>query len=369
MQASKRRVDPGVARRLLMAPYRFQFFQAMRIIEQALAHRKQRATTDVVAAHVRFQSSLSMGYPSAEIQDMQAWSDQGDLLDRDEAVEHALITESIQRIRITPAFMGMLGPYGAMPLHYSEQIAQREVYHRDRAARAFMDLFTTRAVALHYAAWKKYRPALGYELDRKNQFLPLLLALSGMGMPGMRERLLDGRGDVFDHALAYYAGHLRQRPVCADVIQRLLSGYFGVQIRIEQFVGAWYAVPSSQASRLGSDTAVLGVNALAGQRVWQRDLRMRLLIGPLSRERYEAFMPGHDAAEALAKWLQLLSGKQLEYEVRLILRAEDVQGFSLGSGGGQLGRDSYLSTRPETSDRSDCLYTIHGTPRPAAGLH
>ena len=99
---------------------------------------------------------------------------------------------------------------------------------------------------------------------------------------------------------------------------------------------------------------------LAGDRVWQRDLRMRLRIGPLRRDQFDDFLPGGSAAEALAKWLSLLTGGTLEYEVRLVLRADDVQGSALGEGGGaRLGWDSYMTTRPQTASREDTTYGIH----------
>src|SRR5690606_41186655 len=69
------------------------------------------------------------------------------------------------------------------------------------------------SVALHYAAWKKYRLAMQYELDRRERFLPLMLSLSGVGLDGLRDRLAAGEGAVFDQAIAHYAGAVRQRPV------------------------------------------------------------------------------------------------------------------------------------------------------------
>ncbi len=99
---------------------------------------------------------------------------------------------------------------------------------------------------------------------------------------------------------------------------------------------------------------------MAGDRVWQRDLRLRLRIGPLRRDQFDAFLPGGSAAEALSKWLSLLTGGILEYEVRLVLRAEDVEGSSLGMGGGvRLGWDSYLCTAPQATPREDTTYGIH----------
>src|SRR5690606_7884789 len=216
------------------------------------------------------------------------------------------------------------------------------------------------SVALHYAAWKKYRLAMQYELDRRERFLPLMLSLFGVGLDGLRDRLAAGEGAVFDQAIAHYAGAVRQRPVSARLLQQVLSDYFRVEVTVQQFVGAWYRVPAHQATRLGVANAGLGTTALSGDRVWQRDLRMRLLVGPLERDAFDDFLPGGGAAEALARWLTLLTGSCLEYEVRLVLNAEDVRGAGIGAGhGARLGWDSYVSTRPSATARSDAGYGIH----------
>ncbi|MGO1540979.1 MAG: type VI secretion system baseplate subunit TssG [Luteimonas sp.] len=359
MRPAKRRIDPGLIQQLLAEPHRFGFFQAMRLIEQLFQHQGVGGK-DAVALRVRFRNTLSLAFPAAELEQVEARSAGGEALALAADIEDALQAEGIGDITITPAFMGLLGALGALPTHYTEFLGERETYHRDRAARAFLDMFTSRALALHYEAWKKYRLPMQYELDRRERFLPLVLSLSGVGTDGLRDRLSEGDGGVFDQAIAHYAGAVRQRPVSARLLRQILSDYFGVGVGLEQFVGAWYQVPEAQTSRLGVANAGLGTTALAGDRVWQRDLRMRLLVGPLDRDRFDDFLPGGSAAAALEKWLTLLTGSCLEYEVRLVLRAEDVRGVGIGDGhGARLGWDSYVCTRPAETARSDAGYGIH----------
>ena len=360
MRTAKRRIDPGVAQQLLAGPQRFEFFQALRILERAFVRQGDRSA-EVVPQRLRFGSSMSLGFPASQIESAQAYSRDGSALDRHAAVEHAITMEELGAVHLTPAFMGMLGSHGVLPLHYTEAIAEREIYHRDRTPRAFLDIFGNRAVALHYAAWKKYRLGLQYELDGEERFLPLVLALAGLGVKGLRGRMRGSdAGDVFDQAVAHYAGAIRQRPLSAVMLQRILSDYFRAPVRVEQFVGAWYRVPEAQQTRLGVGNAVLGRTALAGNRVWQRDLKMRLWVGPLDRAGFDDFLPGRSAAKALAKWLTLLTGSTLEYEVCLSLKPEYLRGVGLDAARGcQLGFDSYLCSRPPSEPRSDTRYGIH----------
>lgn len=356
MQASKRRIDPGVAQQLLQEPQRFGFFQAMRLLEHLFSRApgSGKAPLD----RLRFRNSLSLSFPACEIEAMEAYSEDGIRLEKAAAIEHAVATETVGSVQLTPAFSGFTGVSGVLPLHYTELLAHRETYERDRAPRAFLDIFLNRIGLLHYAAWKKHQLGIQYELDRREQFLPLILSLAGMGMDSLRDRMVDGEGDVFDQAVAHYAGGIRQHPVSAAFLQRILGDYFGTSVRVEQFVGAWYPVPEKARTRLGVGNASLGSTALAGDRLWQRDLRMRLWVGPLDKARFDAFLPGGSGARALAKWLTLLTGVCLEYEVRLTLRADDVEGMDL-AGGARLGWDTYLLSRPETAPRSDTTYTIH----------
>ncbi len=350
MPGAKRRIDPGVANRLLAEPYRFEFLQAVRVLEHLFVRNGVRPQ-DVVPRRLKFRNTLNMGFPASEIEKLEARAhDEGDPAD----------PAQIAEIDIVPTFMGMLGVQGVLPSAYTEHLGERELYHRDRAARAFLDIFNNRAVALFYAAWKKYRLALQYELDGKARFLPLILSIAGLGPESLRSGLARGRGQVFDQAVAFHGAGVVQRPLSAAMLQNILRDYFGVSLRVEQFVGAWYEVPADQRSALGGGNAALGRTALSGARVWQRNLRLCLWIGPLRLRQFEDFLPGGEAAAALAKWLTLLGGDSLEYQVRLILHRDDVRPCSLHANeGARLGWNTHLCTRRSDTDRAGTNYLVH----------
>lgn len=259
-------------------------------------------------------------------------------------------------LRITPAFMSLLGVHGALPLAYTEKVASRETYQRDRAPRAFLDVFFDRLCVLMHEAWKKYRPALRYEADPRDEFTPLVLALAGLGGPALRERLGAGGAGVQDESLAYYAAALRQRPPSADWMGRVAADYFGVPIRVEPFVGRWYAIPPEHRAVLGAG-AGLGTRSVIGERVYQRDLALRLHVGPLKESDYQRFLPGGSASADLGRLLGLMTGASFEYEVRLSLEPEAVQPARLG-GGGRLGWDAFVLSRPAQAPRSDAGYAV-----------
>lgn len=352
MPTPQRRDSTGLIDQLFEDPHRFEFFQAVRLLERTL-NARHGPSADLLPSQLRFRNSSSLGFPASEIESLKVrWT-----------APEGNATPEIDSIDITAAFMGLLGVSGALPHVYTEQIAQRELYQKDFAARSFLDLFSNRLLALFYKAWKKSRLQLQYESDRRNRFAPMVLALAGIGQASLNDRLRPDAGGVDDEGLAFFAGALQQRTLSASQLRQLLSRYLKVPVRIEQFCGRWYTLPPEARTVLGLSGGQLGRNALSGERVWQRDLRVRVVLGPLDHRLFLRFLPGAPGATALREILTLLSGVSLEYEINIVLRADAVQSGSLGSGrsplAGRLGWDTYLQTRPSAVDRSDVRYDIH----------
>jgi type VI secretion system protein ImpH len=359
MHAKKRRFEPAVIERLFKEPYRFEYFQAVRMLELWLK-RHGLPRQDLVANFLRFQNSTSLNFPASQL---EAIHTEPPGIDRDaRSLGAALQSNTLKYIRITPAFMGLLGVNGVLPAHYTERIAEHQLYQKDEGPRAFLDTFSNRSLALFYEAWRKYRLELKYQVDGNDAFLPLLLGLAGLGHDSLRKRLTGPEvGAVLDESIGYFAASIRHRPASAVQISRVLSEYFGQPVRAEQFIGCWYDVPPAQQTTLGSANAVLGAGAMAGARVWQRDLRLRLVIGPLDYASFDAFLPGGAAARALKSLVTMFTGVSLEYEVELVLHAAAVRGVSLGGERhvGRLGWDAFLVMGPQTQDRNDVRYEIH----------
>jgi type VI secretion system protein ImpH len=344
MRSPQRRIDPGVIQHSQQEPERYEFFQLVRLYETAFRARGG----DSVGQHIRFRNSLRLGFAPSQVDA---------LTPRYRRDDDGQETSELEQVEITPCFIGMLGINGVLPIHYTEQVIFHERFKRDKSGRAFLDLFTNRAVSHFYRAWKKYRLAIQYEIDQRNRFLPLILSLGGLGFTALRERLNQAPGRVHDESIAYFIGLLHQRPVSAETLERVLGSYFREAIRVEQFVGCWYVIPRERRSTLGEANAVLGSSMLAGERIWQRNLRVRIYIGPLSYSRYMAFLPKGDIATALEKILTLATSGQFEYEIRPILRATEVRPLAFGGeNSGRLGYDCFVLTRPETRDRSDTRY-------------
>ncbi|RFP08040.1 MULTISPECIES: type VI secretion system baseplate subunit TssG [unclassified Duganella] len=317
MPASQRRTDAGLIDELLAEPQGFEFFQAVRLVEQAQPPRR-----------LRYRNRLSLAFPPNQIENV---SDDGDDL-----------------IRLTPAFMGLLGSHGALPLHYSERLHRHERTSNDGGPRAFLDMLSHRSLCMFYQAWAKHRPECMTAADDGDGFLAMLLALSGTAPDGSVER----------ETLARYAMQLRSRSVSAPLMAGIYSEYFNARFVVEQLVGQWQALPAADQARLGKAHVDLGAGVMLGERIYGCDARVRLRIGPLDRAAYEDFLPGHSAAQRLEAMLGLHCGVGMTYEVHLIQRGEDVRTPSL-DGGCRLGVNTCLVDGPPRQDREELMYLLH----------
>lgn len=331
-------------------PQRFQHFQAVRLIERWLRrHGDPSAGAQATFSRfVRCRSSTALRFPASALEAAAPeWLEPpSDAMTLTEGLRKG----TLRQVQLTPGFAGLLGGAGALPAHYTERIVAHAATGKDGGPAAFLDIFANRSLQLFYEGWRKYR----LEQHDDDKFLQLLLALGGLGSAALQGR----QGGVRDTAFACHAASLRQRPASSVQMARVLSSYFAAPVRVEQFIGRWYAVPLAQQSRLGMQHCVLGAGAMAGERVWQRDLRMRLVMGPLAHAAFMSFLPGGDKARAMREWLAMFSGVTLEYEVQLLLQGRDVRGAALGADGAHLGWDSFLAPGADGADRADVSYEL-----------
>jgi type VI secretion system protein ImpH len=298
MPAPQRRPVPGVIARLEAAPYRFQFMQAVRLVLIWL--RREGVPPERALRHIlRFRNSLSLAFPASEIESL--------------SIDLAADTPkpgTVTGIQLTPAFMGLLGANGTLPLHYTEWIAAHEYEERDESIRACLDLFSDRSIGLFFRAWTKYRPEHAIDVDGEDPYRPLLLSL-GARSAKPRAQSDDIAPDA--DAMAVYIGLLRQRPRSAAALGCILPDYFGVPIAIEQFVGGWDDIADNRQCRMGGENATLGHSGALGVRAWRHDLGVTLRIGPLGRADFERFLPGTDGARGLEAMLALVGIPGLRY--------------------------------------------------------
>ena len=318
----------------------FAFFQAVRLLERMQPERAPVGDFgDPAGEVVRFTAHTSMAFPPSEIREVEL---------RDDGPARMIVN-----------FMGLTGPSGALPLHYTQLVSDR-TRARDTALRDFLDIFHHRIVSLFYRAWAQYRSASavvdGHNTDRTRHHL---LDLIGLGTAGISDRL-----ELPVDPLLAYTGLLGSHARSAIALESLLSDYFDVPVQVEQFVGGWYALDLPTQCALGDDwceSTQLGLGAVVGDEVWDQQARVRIRLGPLSRRQYDEFLPGAPGHAELSGLVKFFAGDQFDFELQLILARDEVPGCVLGDPAvpaPTLGWCSWLQTAPPQRDPDETILPL-----------
>jgi type VI secretion system protein ImpH len=247
---------------------------------------------------------------------------------------------------MTVSFMGLTGPVGLLPHQYTELVMDRARY-QDTALWRFLDIFNHRMISLFYRVWEKYHFPIAYERGEEDRFTSYLFGIVGMGTKGLRGRL-----SFKDQSLLPYSGLISQRPHSAVAMSAVISDYFGVPAQVVQFPGEWLQLADNVTS-LGSENSELGVSTIAGTRVWSDQSKFRIRVGPMSLKKFKAFVPVGSAYKPLSELGRLFAGLEFEFDVQLVLEAEEVP-FAVLTGnstdGPRLGWTSWLKTREFVMD-------------------
>ena len=320
-----KRVLADVLREMSQAPHRHDFFQALRLIEalQADKPRLGQARRPVDEA-VRLGQATDLSFAGSSISRV-------DLADRS------------GRPRVEVRFFGLFGPNGPLPLHLTAYARERRMHKADETFGRFADWFHHRLLLLFYRAWSQAQPAASLDRPKEDRFAAYVGSLIGHGSAETQQR-----DAAPDHARLAFAGLLSRQVRNADGLAQLLSGFLGMQVRVEQFVGRWMPLPEAERTRIGRrgssrrmSTAQLGASAVLGRAVFDRQHHFRIHIGPLTLTAFEALLPVGRALPALQALVRQYLGLEFGWDLRLVLQPEQRPACQLGRLG-RLGWTTWL---------------------------
>jgi type VI secretion system protein ImpH len=285
-RASSEVVD--LVRALEEAPYKFNFFQAMRLIEATNPHMERIGKGVRPSGEpVRLGQEPSLAFAPSMIAEFR--TGEGESADY-----------------LAGFFFGVFGPNGPLPLHMTE------------------------------------RPAVQMDRPDEDKFTRYVGAMFGMAQEGFHDRdALD------DHAKLFMAGRLSLQARPAEGLQAMLEDLFVVPMQVEQFVGEWLDLPDESMFRLGesSQCATLGLTTTIGARVWGGQHKFRIVCGPLDSKDFQRFLPGEKSLERLTAAVRNYVGDELDWELRLLLEVTETPNVVLGESG-RLGWTSWVGDLP-----------------------
>ena len=329
-----RKTDPvGFLAALAEAPYKFDFYQTMRRIECAYPDKPRWGEAlRPIDEPVRLGQEPDLSFaPSA----LAAFgSSTGD-----------------RHPRLLVRLFGLFGPNGPMPLHLTEYARERTRNAGDPTFARFADVFHHRLLALFYRAWAQGQPHVNRDRPNQDRVAGYVGSLLGIMPATFRHR-----DSLPDEARLFHAGPLVRHVRNAEGLAGILQQFFQVRVRVQQFIGHWMLLGERERTFLGRDGATLGSGAVVGSRVWDRQHKFRLHIGPLTLAQYESFLPGGTNLRRLVDWVAFYLSFELDWDIRLVLRRNEVPRLTL-NGERRLGWTTWLGNRRNAGNASDlCLH-------------
>jgi type VI secretion system protein ImpH len=327
--------------RLVKEPEKHHVFQALRVLEAHYSDaprlgESRRPRHD----KVRLGQVAEMAFPPSTIADFKP-------------------PQAGKPARLINRFFGLFGPNGPLPLHLTEYARDRQRNHRDSTFVAFADMLTHRMMSLLYRAWGTGQPAPSF--DRNDD--PIARKVGALA--GYHGDHLQQRDAMPDLSKLYFAGHLAQGAKNAEGLVSILSAFFDVPVRMQQFVGSWLDLEPDDQWQLGG-MAGLGQSTSIGSRVYSRAAKFRIVIGPLALADYERLLPGGESLQRLRAIVRNYAGDTLDWDVNLILAGDEVPRASLG-GTTRLGHTSWTGTRSDSDESREDAGDLFLYPGAATG--
>lgn len=306
---------------LFSAPGRFDFFQAVRLLERlAVAEGEVAIGGDTSPEQEAVQCRVPPSLRFAE----------GPVVKVTPRTEDEPPT-------LWASFGGLTGPDGILPQHYTALLLAR---HRvkDNTLRDWLDLFHHRVLSLMMRAWEKNRWAA--IVDRRLAEAPPQTAvparveddacsMAGFAVAGFGIPKLRGRLGVPDDAAVYYAGFLSRQPRTATGLEQIIQDYFSWPVSIEQLCGQWLYLDEVNKAGMPTETqpgrnTCLGHDVVIGRRVWDVQGKLRVIIGPVNAASFRSLLPVGDARPPLSSLVRLYLGLELDAEVQVVLAPDAV---------------------------------------------
>ncbi len=314
MGTTSRRKLPNIIYDVLRNAPEFEFFQAIRLLEDSWhGHGTVRQGLE---KWIRMRPASEISFPGADIRRCKLGED--------------------NKFDLQLNFMGLYGVDAVVPNYFTEFIARDD--ESSEAMRKFIDIFCHRLYSQFYLAWKKYRPFTHLEQE-DSPYLHYLAALSGNVVTDS------------DSVEMGYSGAIGSRVRSATALSGVLSDFMGnVPVKIDQFVTRWIKIDEQVELGVDGENAFcLGDNTILGNEVLDISGKIDIVIGPMQSDQVNGLLPGHSRARELGSLVDRFMDPTMNFDVLLKVEPSKGIGIYLGAKDVVLGWSTVLGTASSSS--------------------
>ncbi len=257
-------------------------------------------------------------------------------------------------VEMTTAFLGIVGSVSPLANYFSEDILRAESSD-DHTLRDFYDVFHHRLIGFVYLAQRRAAPWCQIRTDGADRTSARCLALVGQ-LPRFREEpppepSIEGHDDSPLPSRRTEIGQARaplsirqELALCRTFVRHsggrdgleaaLALAFPDVPMTVVDFLARDIRLDDSERTQVGVDNATLGGGARLGRHLPAQTGLLRVLVGPVDRATYEAFLPGGPSYPKLAQIVGSLTGGMLDCDAEIEIRCGDEPRARLGSAHG-----------------------------------
>lgn len=321
----------AVLRRIEKHGYRFNFFQAVRLLESFYGGRPGVGHLGPAEKEVvKILPNEELSFPPSDISRIGR--------SQNEAGEDKWI--------LFENFLGLYGPNTSSPMYIAEMIAQ---FPRDEdPLRDFLDIFNHRILSLYYRAWKKHNLGASISIERKDAFSKILFAMIGFDVEGPTTEWR-----VPPKKLLRFSSFFCSSSRPSSALESLLADFFELDdVSIIQFFPRRYSPAKSSLSRISNaeDGGRLGESFVIGETITDVSGQFKIRLGSLTMKQFLNFQPGSAQYEELAFITKMYVKYQLDFSLELVLKPNqgDCLVMSATDPVGILGRSAWLGSQSDT---------------------
>lgn len=305
--------------------YRFNFFQALNLLEQSCADCPQIGYLGPVEREiVKILPSSELCFSPADVS----------------RIERRELEEEKASWTVFENFLGLYGPNSATPIFIAEMIAQCP--DENDPLRDFLDIFNHRVLSLYYRAWKKHNLLASLSTMEMSSTVIVLRTLLGADYEVAADNWL-----IPPERLLRYANYLSSSNRPASGLENIIADYFSLRnVRVIQFVSRKFKPPTSMQSEpeAAGTFGRLGESCVLGETIIDIAGQFKVQLGSLSMQQFQLFQPDSPAYDELVFLTHLYTKRQLDFCLELVLKPGQVRPVTISSNApvGALGRSSWV---------------------------
>lgn len=208
----------------------------------------------------------------------------------------------------------LTGQQGPLPDVYNDMLLAQKS-KGDRGPEVFLDLFNNRLLHLLYDIKKQLDPMLFNDISINSELFKILESLTGLSTLELFERL-----PITEEKLLTFSALLVGNRQNYSSLKQIIECMFDCDVLIDPCKGGWRQLPKSLQTRLGAANAMLGSGVGLGQKHWDNQAKIGLLLTLKNVDQCRQLMPKGNLHEVLKSMLAYLTDGHYEIDVKLKLQ-------------------------------------------------